>query len=131
MMRLFILLVCLFCFTGTLNAQERLPEAPLANKALETRAKNLFTQLKCEVCQGQSIADSNAALAQDMRDLIRQKVSSGESDVMILTYFSTRYGDSILMAPPLTPRTWVLWLAPVLLVGLGFFLIFRMFRAQK
>lgn len=130
-MRPFILFACLFSFAGPLSAQERLPETPLTDKVQETKAKHLFTQLKCEVCQGQSIADSNAALAQDMRELIRQKVSSGESDVMILTYFSTRYGDSILMTPPLAPRTWVLWLAPVLFVSFGFFLIFRMFRVQK
>lgn len=115
-------LICL-CVVGfapfPLAAQVTSIEQPLSDSSLEARAQALFPELRCEVCQGQSLADSNAALASDMRKIIREKISQGATDAEILSFFSERYGDAILMRPPLVPRTMLLWLAPFFLLAIG------------
>ena len=96
-------------------------EKPLPDRAQEARAQALFAELKCVVCEGQALAESDAPLAIDMRQTIRTMLTQGASDAAILAYFSTRYGDGILLTPPMDETTMILWLAPLLtlLIGLG------------
>jgi cytochrome c-type biogenesis protein CcmH len=89
---------------------------PLANPVLEARAKALQTQLRCLVCQGQSIDESNAPLAADLRRLIRQQIQSGKSDDDIKSFLVARYGAFVLMKPPVRQDTFFLWFGPALLV---------------
>jgi len=91
----------------------------LADPAMEARAKALQRELRCVVCQGQSIDESNAPLAADMRRLIREQMVEGKSDEQIRDFFVTRYGTFVLMNPPVSGDTYFLWFGPVLLVLLG------------
>jgi cytochrome c-type biogenesis protein CcmH len=91
-----------------------------ANPATETRARSLQRQLRCLVCQGESIDESGATLAADLRHLVRQQIADGKSDQQIKDYLVARYGVFILMRPPLQSDTYLLWLAPfVVLFGAG------------
>ena len=92
---------------------------PLADPELEARAKALQRELRCVVCQGQSIDESNAPLAADMRRLIREQIQEGKSDDDIKGFFVARYGSFVLMDPPVGSDTYLLWFGPVLLVLLG------------
>jgi cytochrome c-type biogenesis protein CcmH len=91
----------------------------LADPVLEARAKALQRELRCVVCQGQSIDESNAPLAADMRRLIREQIQEGKSDEDIKEFFVVRYGTFVLMNPPVSSDTYFLWFGPVLLVLLG------------
>lgn len=93
----------------------------LADPAQEARARALQKELRCMVCQGESIDESNALLAADLRLLIRAHIKAGESDDDIKRYLVSRYGDFILMKPPFDPNTYALWLTPfaVLIVAAG------------
>lgn len=98
--------------------------APVAdtfpNPAIEARARVLQRQLRCLVCQGESIDESGATLAADLRHLVRQQIADGKSDSQIKDYLVARYGDFILMQPPLQGDTYALWLAPfIVLLGAG------------
>jgi len=88
-----------------------------SNPALESRARNLQRQLRCLVCQGESVDDSNSDFSADVRHLVRQQMAAGKSDSEIQDFLVARYGDFILMKPPLQPDTWLLWLAPFLVLG--------------
>lgn len=91
-----------------------------ADPAMEARAHNLQRQLRCPVCKGQSIDESGADLAADLRHRVRDLMAQGLSDDQIKAYLRARYGDFILMKPPLEPATWLLWLGPFLvLAGAG------------
>ena len=91
-----------------------------ADKATEARARALQRQLRCLVCQGESIDESGATLAADLRHLVRQQIADGKSDRQIKDFLVARYGAFILMQPPLQSDTYVLWLAPfVVLLGAG------------
>lgn len=93
----------------------------LSDPAMETRARALQKELRCVVCQGESVDESNAPIAADIRKLIRERLSAGDSDSQIKDYLVSRYGDFILMKPPVEPNTWLLWFGPaaVLLIGGG------------
>jgi cytochrome c-type biogenesis protein CcmH len=98
--------------------------APVAgtfsSQAMETRARALQRQLRCLVCQGESIDESQAPLAAELRHLVREQMADGRSDGQIKQFLVARYGDFILMEPPLQPDTYFLWLAPfVVLLGAG------------
>jgi cytochrome c-type biogenesis protein CcmH len=98
--------------------------APMAgtfsSQAMETRARALQRQLRCLVCQGESIDESQAPLAAELRHLVREQMADGRSDGQIKQFLVARYGDFILMEPPLQPDTYFLWLAPfVVLLGAG------------
>ncbi|HEY0265259.1 MAG TPA: cytochrome c-type biogenesis protein [Rhizomicrobium sp.] len=90
-----------------------------ANPATESRARNLQRQLRCLVCQGESIDESGSPFAADVRHLVRQQIADGRSDRQIQDFLVARYGDFILMKPPLQPDTWLLWLAPFLVLAAG------------
>ncbi len=131
MTRVFLLVLCLIsapAFAGGLP-QDRLPDP-----ALELRAQHLFTQLRCLVCQNQTIADSDARIAHDLRLLVRTRLQNGDPDADILDYVHSRYGDFVLMRPPLRMKTWGLWFGPfviLLMGGMSVFLIARRARATQ
>ena len=91
----------------------------MKDPALESRARALSAELRCLVCQNQSIDDSDAPLARDIRVLIRERIGQGESNDAVRDYLVSRYGDFILLKPPLKPETLLLWLSPALVLGLG------------
>ncbi|HEY1962429.1 MAG TPA: cytochrome c-type biogenesis protein, partial [Rhizomicrobium sp.] len=91
----------------------------LSNPALEARAVVLQKQLRCLVCQGESLDESNAPLAADLRHLIRERIAAGDSNEAVKNYLVARYGDFILMKPPVDKDTYVLWMAPLIALGAG------------
>jgi cytochrome c-type biogenesis protein CcmH len=95
------------------------PDELMKDPALEARARTLSEELRCMVCQNQSIDDSDAPLARDIRVLIRQRIASGESNDAVRAYLVSRYGDFILLKPPFKPETLLLWLTPALVLGVG------------
>jgi cytochrome c-type biogenesis protein CcmH len=90
-----------------------------SNPATEARARNLQRQLRCLVCQGESIDESGSPFADDVRHLVRREIADGKSDQQIEDFLVARYGDFILMKPPLQSNTWLLWLAPFLVLAAG------------
>jgi cytochrome c-type biogenesis protein CcmH len=105
---------------------------PLKDPMLEKRAVELGNQLRCLVCEGESVNDSPARMARNLRNLIREKLSAGWEDQKILSHVQSRFGDYILFKPPVIPATWPLWLAPwaILGAGLGLFSLY-LFRHNK
>jgi cytochrome c-type biogenesis protein CcmH len=98
------------------------PDERLADPALEARARALSRELRCLVCQSESIDDSNADLAHDLRMLVRDRLKAGDSDADVLNYMRARYGDYVLLNPPVERATWLLWFGPagvLVLVSLG------------
>jgi cytochrome c-type biogenesis protein CcmH len=95
------------------------PDEVLPDPALEARARVLSQELRCLVCQNQSIDDSDALLARDLRLLLRERLKSGDSDQQVLDFLVARYGEFVLLRPPLGWHTVLLWLAPGLLLGAG------------
>lgn len=96
------------------------PDERLEDERMEARARALYTQLRCVVCQSQSIDDSGAPLAADMRAVVRERLQAGDSDREVLAYLQARYGDYVLMMPPLQSNTLALWLLPaIVLLGGG------------
>ena len=90
-----------------------------SNPVLEARARNLQRQLRCLMCPGESVDESNSPFSTDIRHAVRQQVGQGKSDQQILDFLVARYGNAILMKPPVQPDTWLLWLAPFLVLGTG------------
>ncbi|MBB4289113.1 cytochrome c-type biogenesis protein CcmH [Rhizobium leguminosarum] len=109
------------------------PDEVLADPALEARARALSAELRCMVCQNQSIDDSNADLAKDLRLLVRERITDGDSDDQVLNYIVSRYGEFVLLKPRFNIKTVLLWGAPVLLVLAGglSLLLFARRRAGK
>lgn len=97
--------------------------------AEETRWRDLNEELRCLVCQNQSIAESHAPLAQDLRKQVREMIEQGKTDDDIRLYMTQRYGDFVLYRPPFKPVTWLLWLGPGLMLLLGLLLVWRMRKA--
>jgi cytochrome c-type biogenesis protein CcmH len=95
------------------------PDEILADPALEQRARDLSKQLRCLVCQNQSIDDSDADLARDLRRIVREQLVAGRSDGEIIDYLTARYGDFVLLKPPVEPATWGLWFGPALVLLLA------------
>ena len=109
-------------------ADSDLPAARWANEQLpdprqEAQAKALMEELRCLVCQGQSVADSDAELAGDMRALVRQRIAAGESPEQVRGWLIQRYGNWVTYRPPVEPVTWPLWAAPILLLLAGTWLL--------
>ncbi len=95
------------------------PDELLADPTLEARARGISAQLRCMVCQNQSIDDSDAPLARDLRVLVRERLKDGDSDDSVRTYLTARYGDFILLKPPLKWETALLWIGPGVLLLIG------------
>ena len=118
MRALAVLIVLLALAAGAARAVT--PDEVLKNPALEARARQLSQELRCMVCQNQSIDDSDAPLAHDLRVLVRQRLEAGDSDRQVLDFLVARYGEFVLLKPRLEPQTLLLWGLPpaVLLVGI-------------
>jgi len=101
------------------------PAQPALSSDQEQRADKLAHGLRCLVCQNQTLAESNAPLAQDMRKLIRGQLAEGKSDAQIMRFFEDRYGDFVRYDPPFKPITWLLWVGPFALLALGFLVLVR------
>lgn len=95
------------------------PDEVLQDPALEARARDISKHLRCLVCQNQSIDDSDADLARDLRIIVRERLKAGESDDRVIAYITARYGDFVLLKPPFRPATWLLWLGPAAVLLLG------------
>jgi len=120
MIRLFLILMGLLAVAGPTLAVE--PNEVLKDPVLEKRARVISKHLRCLVCQNQSIDDSNAGLARDLRVLVRQRLTAGDSNRAVVEFVVARYGDFVLLRPPVKPTTYVLWFGPaliLLLAGLG------------
>jgi cytochrome c-type biogenesis protein CcmH len=98
---------------------------PFPDPAQQARYERLVRDLRCLVCQNESVADSNAMLAADLRREVRDLMIAGKSDDEIRAFMTERYGDFVLYRPPLVPRTWLLWAAPALFLAGGLFAVFR------
>ncbi len=118
------------------SAQSAAPPAALANTQLrdparEAAARALMGELRCLVCQGQSIADSDADMAGDMRALVRQRIAAGEEPAAVRAWLIARYGEYVTYDPPLSALTLPLWLAPVLLLAVGVVVARSTFRRRR
>ncbi|WP_026872576.1 cytochrome c-type biogenesis protein [Inquilinus limosus] len=104
------------CLTFAAPAGAIEPQEQLADPALEARARTISQELRCLVCQNESIDDSNADLARDLRRIVRERLTAGDTDDQVLGFITARYGDYVLLRPPLKPGTLVLWFGPVVLL---------------
>ncbi|EDP66692.1 hypothetical protein BAL199_16563 [alpha proteobacterium BAL199] len=116
MIRALALALALFAAASALAVQ---PDEMLDNPALEARAREISAVVRCLVCQNQSIDDSNADLARDLRKLVRERLQAGDGDQQVLDFLVARYGPFVLLEPPRTRSTWLLWYGPFALLGLG------------
>ena len=129
----YILMTLALLFAVPLSAQDLLPPAPFANRQLddpaqEARAQALMETLRCLKCQSQSIADSDAPMAGDMRSQVRQRIAAGEDPEAIRGWLVERYGDYVSYAPRVTALTWPLFAAPLALLALAAVLLRRRFK---
>jgi cytochrome c-type biogenesis protein CcmH len=106
-------------------------EKKLENNAEEVRANHLFKEIRCMVCTSEAIHESKTELAQDMRQLVRTKISEGLTNEQIKQYLVERYGYEILMSPPLAPLTYFLWLAPLIAIITGLLFLFIIIKKRK
>jgi cytochrome c-type biogenesis protein CcmH len=106
------------------------PDEILPNPTLEARARDLSKELRCMVCQNQSIDDSDAPLARDLRILVRERLVAGDSDAEVLNFLTARYGDFVLLKPRLTAHTALLWLAPFAVVLAGVLAVILFLRRR-
>ena len=98
---------------------------------LEARVDRLAAELRCQVCDNQTVADSDAKLARDMRAVMREQLAAGRSEDDVIDFLIQRYGDYVLYKPPLRPSTWPLWFGPFVLLGAGLWLLWRALKRQK
>ncbi len=123
-----IVLLCLLLCLAAAPAHAILAGESLDDPALEARARDIGKGLRCLVCQNQSIDDSNAALAKDLRRLVRERLVAGDGDQAVMDYVVARYGDYVLLKPPFKPSTYALWLGPgamLLIAGWGVMVFLR------
>jgi len=120
-----ILVACIGLSTASLAVE---PDEILADPALEERAREISRNLRCLVCQNENIDSSHAVLAKDLRVLVRERLMAGDSDEEVFAFLVDRYGDFVLLTPPVQSNTLILWLAPFLFMGagaLGLFIFLR------
>ena len=126
MNKILIIIINIFLTFFILNSSYAVePDEILKDTKLELRARNISKNIRCMVCQNQSIDESNAPLAKDMRILIREKIQDGKSDKEIYKFLSDRYGDFILLNPPIKLKTLALWLLPFVFFLIGIYIIFN------
>ena len=124
-----ILVLCLLL--GTAHAGVTLEAFKFDSKAEELHFKDLIEELRCLVCQNQSLADSDAELAHDLRAEVYDMIQAGKSDEEIVTFLVARYGDFVLYKPPVKPSTWLIWFGPFVLLLIAAFVLLRAVRRQK
>lgn len=124
-------MAALFCWLLLINGAYAVEEVELKSLDDEPRFNELANELRCMVCQNQTIADSNAELARDFRNQVKEKINQGESNEEIRDYMIARYGDYILYRPPFNLATALLWIGPFLLVIIGFFIVLKIVRRSS
>ncbi len=129
MKRLILCLALGVTMAGPAGAVE--PDEILTNPVLEERAREISKGLRCVVCQNQDIDSSNAGVARDLRLLVRERLVAGDSDDEVMTFVRARYGDYVLMSPPLTQATYALWFAPVFLAAISLLAFVAVMRRRK
>lgn len=129
MKRTALLLMLLSCLSLSLVAKEAQPSA--SDPLLEERVMKLSKELRCLVCQNETLADSRADLAVDLRGQIREQMKAGKSDKEIIAYLTDRYGKFILYNPPIDPTTYLLWFGPFVLLVAGLALLFRYLKQRR
>ena len=125
-----IILICLvqFFLNNTYSVE---PDEILKNYKQESRARSISKNIRCLVCQNQSIDESNAPLAKDLRILIRSKIKEGNKDAEIYKFLTARYGDFILLKPPVKLTTLALWFLPFIFLAIGIFIVFSHNKKSK
>jgi cytochrome c-type biogenesis protein CcmH len=124
------LVVCLLLIMAAFPAYAVRPDEMLTNPALEARARDISRDLRCLVCRNQSIDDSDADLAHDLRVLVRERIAAGESNEQVIGFVRARYGDFVLLRPPFAIGTALLWGGPLLVLLLGGVAIARFYRRR-
>ncbi len=107
------------------------PDEILDDPVLEAQAREISAELRCLVCQNQSIDDSDAPLAHDLRLLVRERLKAGDDEQAVIDFIVARYGEFVLLRPRFSAKTYLLWLAPLLLLGGGGYLAFRLFARPE
>jgi len=123
-------LTCLLSLAGALQAQERAQRAPVTDPVLEARVLAVAEELRCLVCQNETVAASQAELAIDLRDQIRRQLAEGRTEADIQRFMVERYGDFVLYRPPLKASTVLLWVGPFVLLLVGLLALWRQLRRQ-
>ncbi|HEV8679642.1 MAG TPA: cytochrome c-type biogenesis protein [Stellaceae bacterium] len=118
----------MLAFLAVSPAQAVRPDEVLADPVLEARAREVSRELRCLVCRNQSIDDSEAELARDLRVLVRQRITAGDSDNQVIAFIRSRYGDFVLLRPPFDGATLLLWGGPILILLLGGIALVRYYR---
>src|ERR1700751_1764240 len=118
-MKRVVLAACLVALMGLSPARAVLPDEVMADPAKEARARELSRELRCMVCQNQSIDDSEAPLARDLRLLVRERIAAGDSDSQVIDFLGARYGEFVLLKPRLERQTLLLWAVPPLVLVVG------------
>ena len=129
--RLFLLLLLLCVMSSFAATQVRRAPAVMDDPAIEERLKTLSHELRCLVCQNETLADSRADLAEDLRDEIRVQMKAGKSDKEIIAFLTERYGQFILYRPQVTPTTYLLWFGPFVLLLAGLLVLFRYIKQRR
>ncbi len=129
MKRAFLAWLAIFLIASVAHAVQ--PDEMLKDPALEARARTISAGLRCLVCQNQSIDESDASVARDLRLLIRDQITQGKSDRDVIAFVVDRYGDYVLLKPRFTPANYVLWATPFLLLIAGIMLAFRRTRSME
>jgi cytochrome c-type biogenesis protein CcmH len=124
----FVLIASLLLLAAPAHAVR--PDEMLADPALEARARDIGQELRCLVCRNQSIDDSDADLAHDLRVLVRERLQAGDTNAQVIAYIRSRYGDFVLLRPPLALGTVLLWAGPALILLLGAFGVMRFYRTR-
>ena len=122
-------LIILWSVGFTVTAKEAQPSA--ADPVLEERVMKLSRELRCLVCQNETLADSRADLAEDLRNQIREQMKAGKSDKEIITFLTDRYGKFVLYRPPVDPTTYLLWFGPFVLLLAGLLFLFRYVKQRS
>jgi cytochrome c-type biogenesis protein CcmH len=126
-----LLTVCLLLCGGALQASVTLETFTFTSIDEEQRFKDLIEELRCLVCQNQSLIDSDAELAHDLRAEVYGMMQAGDSDARIVDFLVARYGDFVLYSPPVKPSTWLIWFGPFALLLVAALLLFRSLRRQQ
>src|SRR6266700_13864 len=128
MKRIALLISLVICFATVALAKEA---KPAEDPQIEQRMRALTEQLRCLVCQNETLADSRADLAEDLRKEIREQMKAGKSDQEIIAFLTQRYGDFVLYRPPVKPTTYLLWFGPFVLLLAGLAILFRYVKQRR
>ena len=131
MMRALLAALMLAAIFAAAPAHAVRPDEMLADPALEARAREVGSELRCLVCRNQSIEDSEADLAHDLRVLVRRRIEAGDSDRQVIAYIRSRYGDFVLLRPPFEVSTLLLWAGPIVILALGGVAVVRFYRSRS